>query len=544
MDRRRFLQTSAGGAAVAALWPFGMSRAGSGTTNTPDSPAGIPLGVAFDPAPFSLGVASGDPLADAVILWTRLAPSPLAGDGPLPETVEVSWTIALDPDLNLVVRQGTTAAVVRSAHSVHVDVDGLEPATTYYYRFSALGATSRLGRARTAPIGSVDHLRFAFVSCQDFQAGSYASYRALAGEDLDFVLHLGDYIYEYAADPGAYRSHIGGETTTLDDYRNRYALYKGDPALRDAHAAFTWICTWDDHEVVNNYAGTSPPGAPAGPEFDARRANGYQAWYEHLPVRLPGGAQASAGSFPIHRRFQLGDLLDLSVLDTRQYRSDQPCGDATGNCAGSLDPNATMLGAHQEAWLLDNLSTSTAAWRGVAQQVMMAQLKLGGLPDRFRLPEALGGLRQAGEGITVNHDQWDGYATPRRRLLSHLADNAIPDVVVLTGDIHSHWVADLKVDFDAHLSPVVATEFVGSSITSTGFPKGSNLAMQSLVPLTNPHIRFVEGERHGYAIADVTPERWETTFRTVGDISNPTSPVADLAGFRVMRGRPRAIRVR
>ncbi len=540
MNRRAFLQTTVGGATVAALWPFGASRS---QAPLPPSSTPMPLGVAFDAAPFTLGVASGDPLADRVIIWTRLAVSPLTGDGGLPENVEVSWVVATDPGLTNVVRQGKTAALAQRAHSVHVDVDGLEPSTTYYYRFSALGSTSRLGRARTAPVGSVNHLRFAFVSCQDFQAGSYAALRALAVENLDFVIHLGDYIYEYAADSAAYRSHIGGEATTLSDYRNRYALYKGDSALRDAHAAFTWICTWDDHEVADNYAGTRPADDSSAAAFAARRASGYQAWYEHLPVRLPGSAPMNPNGFPIHRRFELGDLLDLSVLDTRQYRTDQPCGGQTGSCAGSDDPNSTMLGNEQEAWLKNNLSTSKAAWRGIAQQVMMASVKLGGLPDWVKLPDALKDVRQLGEGITVNHDQWDGYVAPRRNILGHIANNSIPDVVVMTGDIHSHWVADLKVDFDSLSSPVIATEFVGSSITSMGFPKGSNLALKTILSRANPHVRFVEGERHGYAIVDLTHERWQTTFRTVADIKKPTSPASNLVTYQVQRGKPRATRV-
>ncbi len=539
MDRRRFIQASAAGVSAAALWPLGSTGATTlGSISTP-----LPKGVVFDKAPFGLGVASGDPLADRVIIWTRLTNSPLIAETTLAETVEVSWTVAKDAGLTQIVRQGTTAAMAQMAHCVHVDVDGLEPATTYYYRFSALGETSRLGRARTAPVDSVDQLRFAFISCQDFQAGSYAALRALAAENLDFVIHLGDYIYEYAADVNAYRPHIGGETTTLDDYRNRYALYKGDPALRDAHAAFTWICTWDDHEVDNNYAGINPSDSSTPEAFATRRASGYQAWHEHLPVRMPEVNATHLDGLPIYRQFQLGNLLHLSILDTRQYRSNQPCGDQIGNCADSADPNATMLGDQQETWLKNNLVTSNASWRGIAQQVMMGQLKLGGLPDWVKLPSAFSKVQQTAEGITINHDQWDGYTVARRNLMKHIADNSIPDVVVLTGDIHSHWVSDLKVDFDSRISPAIATEFVGSSITSEGFPKGSNAVLKSVLPITNPHIRFVEGERHGYAIVDLTHERWKTTFRTVADLNDPNSSVSDLATFQVARGKPRATRV-
>lgn len=539
MDRRRFIQASAAGVSAAALWPLGATRAATlGSSSSP-----LPKDVAFDKAPFSFGVASGDPLADRVIIWTRLANSPLIAEVTLPETVEVSWTVAIDAGLTQIVRQGKTPAMAQMAHCVHVDVDGLEPATTYYYRFSAMGQTSRLGRARTAPVGSIDQLRFAFISCQDFQAGSYAALRSLAAENLDFVIHLGDYIYEYAADVNTYRPHIGGETTTLDDYRNRYALYKGDPALRDAHAAFTWICTWDDHEVDNNYAGTNPSDSSTPEAFATRRASGYQAWHEHLPVRMPEVSATGLDEVSVYRQFQLGNLLDLSILDTRQYRSDQPCGDQIGNCAGSGDPNATMLGSQQEIWLKNNLLKSNASWRGIAQQVMMGQLKLGGLPNWVKFPSAFSKAQQTAEGITVNHDQWDGYTVARRNLMKHIADNSIPDVVVLTGDIHSHWVSDLKVDFDSRFSPTIATEFVGSSITSEGFPKGSNVVLKSVLPITNPHIRFVEGERHGYTVVDLTHERWKTTFRTVVDLNDPTSSASDLATFQVARGKPRATRV-
>jgi len=550
MDRRRFLLSAASAGSLAAVWPL-LGR----PSHDEALAQALPLGVVFDPAPFTLGVASGDPLADSVILWTRLAPLPLLLDPtasqPLAERVEVDWVIAADPRLRRVVASGTAIADAGRGHSVHVDVGGLDPRTTYWYRFAALGRVSRIGRTRTAPApGSLEPVRFGVVSCQSFPSGHWAAYRGLAHEDLDLVVHLGDYIYEGRGD-GEGRAHVGPETTLPVDYRARHALYKGDPALRAAHAAFPWIVTWDDHEVDNNYAGLTPQDADAAqgndtPErFAMRRAVAYATYYEHLPIRLGPAGTGTAGpghpapqDFRIYRRYAYGDLLDVSVIDTRQYRTDQPCDDreAAAFCSGVDDPDATILGTEQRDWLLGGLSSSTAAWRLIANQVMVAQLKAGGLPDLVDDPVTDLQLLPITDGDYLNADQWDGYQADRRRLLEHLATEEVPDVVVITGDIHTSWVADLRVDFDNPVDGIVATEFVGTSISSGGFPEGTNPAIRASLAASNPHFRFYEGEQRGYVVCDVTPERWRSEYRAVADSGDPRSPVSRLAAFEVPRG--------
>jgi len=539
-NRRQFLSGALAAGAGAAVWPLGV-RLGHDRAMA----QALPLGVAFDAAPFTLGVASGDPTPESVILWTRLAPEPLTGGGPLPEQVEVDYVVAEDPRLRRVVKRGTAAATAPMGHSLHVDATGLEPGRTYWYRFAALGAVSRIGRTRTAPVVGVDRLRFAYVSCQDFQNGSYAAYRNLVQEDIDFVVHLGDYIYEYAGDEDAYRQHTGDEVSSLQSYRDRYALYRGDTALRACHAAFPFIVTWDDHEFDNNYANLIPeddsgPGQDSPEAFAQRRANAYQGYYEHMPIRLTETGPPNGPDFRIYRRLQFGDLLDMSVLDTRQYRTDQPCTTPgtdqemfiIARCQGQDDPAQTIMGPEQEQWLKDSLADSTAAWRVVAQQLMVGQLNS---LSTSAVPGA------PGEQLYFNSDQWDGYIAERNELLSHIAEREIPDVFVITGDIHSHWVHDLKTDFDDPDAPVVGTEFVGTSITSGGFEvlpdPGPEFSRRNFY-VNNPHLRYFEGTQKGYAIVEVTRDAVTNTFRTVADHEDPFSPISTLAVFRQQRGNP------
>jgi alkaline phosphatase D len=328
VGRRRFL---AGAGAVAGLVLAGR------TTVVATRPT-------FSADPFSLGVASGDPLPDGVVLWTRLAPDPLNGGGMPPAAVPVGWQVASDDQMRTVVRSGTALATPDLAHSVHVDVRGLEPGRRYWYGFTAGDAESPIGRTRTAPApdAPLNRLRFAYASCQNWEQGYYTAYRHLAAEDLDLVVHLGDYIYESTA-PDRPRSHNGPRPTTLEEYRARHALYKTDPDLRAAHAAFPWVVTWDDHEVVNDYAGEIDPRNSPPERFRARRAAAYQAYWEHLPLRpssMPNGP-----GMQLYRRLTFGNLAEFSVLDTRQYRTDQPCGvGPQPRCAGALDEAATLTG--------------------------------------------------------------------------------------------------------------------------------------------------------------------------------------------------------
>jgi alkaline phosphatase D len=509
VGRRGFLL--AGGAAAAGLAAAAVTARG-----VPALAAGRSL-----PAdPFTLGVASGDPLEDGVVLWTRLAPDPLDGGGMPARPVPVQWEVGTDERLHRVVRRGVAAALPDLAHSVHVDVRGLRPGAWYWYRFRVGRHQSPVGRTRTAPAaGSLpDRLRFAFVSCQNFQQGFWPAYANLAAEDLELVVHLGDYLYEEAADPLAPRQHLGGEPTTLAEYRTRHAQYKSDPALQAAHQAFPWALTWDDHEVENNYADGVPENPAETPGFLARRAAAYQAYWEHLPLRRRQRPQGP--DLRLFRRLAFGRLAELAVLDTRQYRSDQPCGDNVQlRCPAALDPAQTMTGPEQERWLLAGLARSRARWNVLAQQTMMAQMDFA-----------------AGSAALYNMDQWDGYVAARARLLGFLHHRRIANTVVLSGDIHSSWAADLKADFDDPASATVASEFVGTSISSD-FPAAFIPLVQAALP-ENPHVSYFDGARRGYVRCELDAARWRTDYRVVQSVAVPTGGVSTAASFEVEAGQP------
>ena len=505
---------------------FLLGAAGFATTSL--SAVVAPARPRFAADPFALGVASGYPLPDGVVLWTRLAPDPLHGGGiPLSE-VEVAWEVAADPNFRTILRRGTEFAQPEWAHSVHAEVRGLEPARWYYYRFHAGGTSSPAGRTRTAPrqgapIGS---LRLAFASCQQYEQGYYGAHRHLAAEDLDLVVYLGDYIYESSWGRHHVRSHGTEEPLTLEDYRNRYALYKSDPDLQAAHAAFPWIVTWDDHEVQNDYAGDRSQFAAPREEFLARRAAAYRAYYEHMP--LPGRMRPGAAGMRIYTRWDYGALARLHVLDDRQYRDYQACprperGGGSNvvplaYCRELLRPERTLLGAAQERWLEDGLAASGARWNVLAQQTVMAQI------DRW-----------PGEGYSYWTDGWDGYPRARERLLGFIAANRTANPVVIGGDVHTAIVADLKTDFNDPRAPVVATEFVGTSITSQGI---SQKALDTW-RVENPHLRYVNGTRRGYTTMELTAKQARVSTRTVYE-KVPRSPVRTLATWVVEDGRPGA----
>lgn len=480
----------------------------------------------FSKPPFSLGVASGDPDATSVVLWTRLAPEPLEGGGMPPAAVEVGWELAEDEHFSKVVRKGVEVATPQLGHSVHVLAKGLEPARTYWYRFHAGKETSPVGRTKTMPSASADpdRLRFAFASCQHFEAGFFTAYEHMAKRDLDLVFHLGDYIYEGAGRklrPGLARTHVGKEIEFLDEYRNRHAQYKSDPHLQAAHAAFPWVVTWDDHEFANNYAGAiSEKRNVDSAAFLARRANAYQAYYEHMPLRpscLPLGPDMR-----LYRGVRFGRLAEFAVLDTRQFRGDQPNGDGIKPLVGAvLDPSATMLGAEQEKWLQASLLRSKATWNVLAQQVMMARVD-----------------RRPGELAEYSMDQWSGYDAPRKRLLEFLASRRIPNPVVLTGDIHSNWCNDLLVDFDQPTGPIVATEFVGTSISSEGDGRKDPPYLSDLLS-ENPFVKFHNRER-GYVECEATPRTLRADYQVVEYVTRPGAPLATRASFVVESGRPGA----
>lgn len=481
--------------------------------------------------PFTLGVASGDPLPDGVVLWTRLAPDPLDGGGMPNRQVAVRWEIAEDEHFKRVAAKGVEHARPAGAHALHVEVEGLQPGREYFYRFKTGPEVSPVGRTKTAPAPHEDprRLAFAFASCQMYEHGYYTAFKHMSEEDLDLVIHLGDYIYEYG--PGVYvgrsgnvRLHVGDEIESLEDYRRRLAQYRTDADLQAAHAAFPWVVTFDDHEVDNNWAADVPENTN-GPNatresFLARRAAAFQAYYEHMPLRR--GQRPIGPDMLAYRRLTYGRMAEFSALDTRQYRSDQACGDGTKiDCAERLDPGRTMTGPEQERWLLGGLERSRARWNVVAQQVFMAQRDFDtGPPQRFSM------------------DAWDGYKAGRDRLLAHVQSRGVSNAVVLTGDVHRTWVGDLKANFDDPSSATIGTEFVGTSISSTGDGTDDD---QAGVLAENPHLKFFE-DRRGYIRCELDAQRWRTDVRVLPYVSRPGAPIATSASFVVENGTAGAMR--
>jgi alkaline phosphatase D len=473
--------------------------------------------------PFTLGVASGDPTPSGAVIWTRLAPQPLDPDGGLAgERVGVDWEVAEDDAFTQIVRRGRATAAPELGYSVHVDVPGLEPDRWYVYRFTIPDGSSPPGRLRTTPAaGAVTPLRFAFASCQHYEQGYYTAYDHLAREELDLVAHLGDYIYEYAGVDGRVRKYATTEVRTLDQYRARYAQTKSDPALMLAHARAPWIVTWDDHEVDNNYAGLVGENAmEAEEQMRQRRATAYQAWWEHQPVRVPRAR--SWADLGITRVVDWGALARFWVLDTRQYRSDQACGDGLDEvpCGDWADPARTLLGAAQERWLLDGLPASGARWQVLANQVTVAPFDQASGPAR---------------GLWM--DSWAGYPASLERLLTAVARHAANRTVVLTGDIHSNWVNELRARYDRPDAPVVGAEFVGTSISSGGDGAEASRMWSDAARAENPHALW-HNARRGYVGCVVTGDDWRTSYRTVPFVSRRGAPVETAAQWRLQHGRP------
>ncbi|HEV8468104.1 MAG TPA: alkaline phosphatase D family protein [Candidatus Limnocylindria bacterium] len=509
MDRRAFLVASARIAALAALGPLGSCAQPSGP-------------VKFDRDPFALGVASGDPVPDGVVLWTRLAPDPLHGGGVPKQSVDVEWLVARDEGMKEVVRTGTASAIPELAHSVHVDVNGLDPNRVYWYRFRAGGVESPIGRTQTAPpAGAVLNLRFAFASCQNYAHGYYTAHAGIAREDLQVVLFLGDYIYEGTARGDIVREYAKrGWSFSLADYRDRYAQYRTDKDLQASHAAFPWIVTWDDHEVENNYAGGIDKEDPRNKQAIAERAAGYQAFYEHMPVRVP---RPQGPDMKLYRALSFGDLATFYVLDTRQYRSPEVAlcleQDETpsGYCPASIDPKRTMLGAEQRNWLLAGLAGSTAAWNFVAQSVRFAQQDSSPDPGRHIF-----------DGV----DNWMGYVADRQAILEQFARTKNP--VVLSGDSHVNFVYDLRRDFSDPVSPPVGTELLGTSISSEGDPF---IEQTQFTPSAkNPQLKFFDNHR-GYVRCTLERGRLTADFRAVSTVRVPTATVTTTATFVINDGR-------
>ena len=507
--RRRFLQC------LAAL---GVSTGFPARAQLNEKPG-------FAKDPFTLGVASGYPRPGSVTLWTRLAPVGAApGGGMAPEVVPVAWEIARDEAMKNVAASGTAYAAPEWAHAVHVEPAGLQPNRPYWYRFRAGEAQSPVGRTRTAPgpQSKPARLRFAFASCQQYEQGYYGAYRHMAADQPDLVLHLGDYIYESSWGRDHVRKHNTPEAVALDDYRARHALYKSDPDLQAAHGACPWLVTWDDHEVNNDYAADRSEAPFPREWFLARRAAAYKAWYEHMPVprwMLPAGPHMR-----IYTRLVYGNLATFYVVDNRQFRAPQSCprpGQGGGNtvdaaeCAELADPQRSLLGATQEQWLEAGLGASRSLWNVLGQQTLMAQLN-----------------RSDAGGKSVWTDGWDGYPAARRRLLEQMAKVSNP--VVVGGDVHAFYVSQLKSDFDDPASPVVASEFVGTSISSQ---HGAQDWLDKRRP-ANPHVLLADGRYRGYVRAEVTPKRMQVDLRAMESVQTRDAGCNTLASFVVEDGRP------
>jgi len=478
MNRRLLLQSLAGA---------GLSRAASGE-------------------PFPWGIASGDPWPDGVVLWTRAA---AAG--------EVRWEVAEDEAFSKVVKRGAMRADPAIGHAIHAEVRGLRPARWYWYRFIVAAGASESGRTKTAPAAGdrTQRLRIAYISCQKYEDGYFTALSHLAAEDVDLVLHLGDYIYEGACGKNKIRPHPYPTATTLADYRQRYELYKSDAALRKLHARFPFAVVPDDHEVADDYAGLIPDWDSPADVFPQRRRDAYQAYWENMPLRGPGPRGLE---MPMFRTLGFGDLADVHMLDTRQYRTDQPCGGKKAkNCPERERPERTMLGTGQQSWLEGKL-TRGARWNVLAQQVILATLDLDPGPDE-----------------SYPMDKWDGSPAGRDRLLNYIQARRISNPVVLTGDNHNNWVFDLRT----RGGETVATEFVGTSVTSN--MDGAEVSEEYGSALGAPHIKWHNSQR-GYVLCELKPKTWTTHFRVVPYVTRPGSPVITKASFVIEAGRAGAVR--
>lgn len=482
--------------------------------------------------PFALGVASGSPSHESVVLWTRLVADGLRAL--VADDITVRWEVSHDEKFRQIAVVGQSIALAQLGHSVHVEVPRLEPDRWYYYRFMVGDAVSPTGRTRTfpAPDAGVSKLRLSYASCQHWEHGYFAAHRHMRDEHLDVVLFLGDYIYEYAAPSKAVRPGGIHWLLTLDDYRSRYALYKSDPDLQAMHSACPWLVTWDDHEVQNDYAGLSPGDkGPSVASFAARRAAAYQAFYEHMPLRASVMTQALEGlgtgaEMRIYGSVPYGRLANLVLLDGRQYRDAQICtkdglrGSSTYNpalCAAASDPQRTLLGVAQEQWLDQTFSRSSAQWNVVAQQTVFGQRDF-----------------KRGAGYSFGNDGWDGYAPARNRLIASMLRHRLANPVILGGDVHANWVGHVKADYANPDSEAIGVEFCGTSISSNG---GTNAKLTEHLA-ENPHFVFADRERRGYGVVEITPKGLTTTLRVVDDVTRADAGISTLAQFTAESGHP------
>ncbi|RAO49424.1 Alkaline phosphatase [Micromonospora saelicesensis] len=472
------------------------------------------------PYPFKLGVASGDPAPDSVVLWTRLAPSPLNADGQggmANADVTVEWQVSTTDRFTSLVASGSVVALYADAHSVHAIAGGLAADSDYYYRFRAQGQISPVGRTRTAPAPSAfgRDLVMAFASCAHYEAGYYTAYRRMAEDNPGLILHLGDYIYEGGVGSSTVRQHVGAEIVSLADYRRRYALYKSDPDLQAAHAAAPWLVVPDDHEVENNYANMvrndSSPTLTAA-QWTARRTAAYRAYYENMPLR-PASA-ANGNSIPLYRRVRWGQLATFHMLDTRQFRDDQACGDGWKVCADADLASRSLTGATQEAWLLDGLAQRYGTWDILGQQVFFAQ--------------------QLDANGAASMDAWDGYRASRSRIQTGWQQRGVRNPLVLTGDVHRSWANDLKADYANPSSATIGTELVCTSISSTGNGSGSTTVPNAAA---NPHLKFYS-DRRGYVRTTISRSQVRADFRAVNTVTEHGAAASTVRSFVILDGQP------
>ncbi|WP_207757417.1 alkaline phosphatase D family protein [Nonomuraea cypriaca] len=467
--------------------------------------------------PFRLGVASGEPTPGGVVLWTRLAMEPTAPDGlgGMPSRpVPVHWQLAKDENFRHVVRRGTEQAVPDEAHSVHVELDGLQPGAEYFYRFKADGELSPIGRTLTAPAPGTRTraLNLAFTSCADYQSGWFTAYRRMAEDEPDLIAFLGDYVYEYGPYQHPVRDQAGGECLDLAGYRLRHAQHKSDPDLRLAHAVAPWAVVWDDHDIANAWMG--------GELEPGRQAAAFQAYYENMPLRR---AQKPEGTrLRMYRSLRWGAVANLHLLDTRQYRDPYACADGAGTvgpeCVERFAPGRTILGKAQEEWLDGELSRSRATWDLLGQQVFLMEMDW---------------VNGAGEGYS--NEGWDGYVASRDRLAAAI-DRYGRNGVVLTGDVHSHWAGEVRRDFRDPESKPVAVELVTTSVTSAGdgldeYPNTAALLAE------NPHVKFFNGRR-GYVQARLTQREMAVDFRSLPRVTTPGATAYTSGSFVVEAGSP------
>ncbi len=535
-SRRLFLGAGAAGTAVIAT---GLGAAPAQASRTAPLGGERPFGTVF-----TLGVASGEPGDRSVIIWTRLAPDPFAPDGGMDPTrrAPVEWEMATDPSFANVVRKGRANLQASRGFTAHVQVSRLQPNTEYWYRFKADNELSPIGRTKTLPTSRdhVDELRFAHVSCNDYQHGLWGAFNGLAEERLDFWIHVGDYIYEYGPNPAARRQHDGGPTDSIESlkqYRDRWALYRMDPALQAAHASAPMLWVPDDHEVENNHAGLIDEEEEGPTErFRLQKAAAFQAAWEHLP--MPKYRRPKEEDFRLYRDFRYGRLASIQLLDTRQFRDDQDGGDGIVPRPAGLDPDTSILGDRQERQvktaLTDSRAGGKATWKVLAQQVVMSETP-------FFLPDGSGGVVQ-----TFNMDAWDGYVASRTRILDHIAERDVDNVVVLAGDIHSTWINDLCTDFTRPEETVVASEFVCTGISSN-FP-GAFVDLVGGSAAATPNVKYFNAgkavrastadEHHGYLSHRITEDLWETQVREVANIEDPAAPTSTVATWVVENGKP------